>query len=582
MANNLLKLYVNSTCPLCNILKNILEYNNIKFELINIEDIEESDLNEEFKVFNNIGDIKNIAFPSIVLGNEIIVGYNIEKLEKLLNKKLLKPPVTEKSFIDFAKHNKHNNDSNDKNNLIEYYNKVELFSEYSGYYLNPDKDYVLNVLNTQLKNQENGIKYCPCKLGNVPCPCPDVKHEIKTYGHCFCGLYVSNEYIENWKKMDTPLMLSNRNIKKYEDIPNNINSHFLKIHILFNKGMIEGNSKSSDLIIEELLDKTYRLKNSGYGIKNDILIKFKEDEAHKNLQLWYNDFNDYYNNKNKVGDIFSDYEFDIAINVPIEVPDGEKIEYNGLTITTNYNTTQYRRRYLIEGNNLNIINGIDNIIVLEVVGQMNEIMNDLYLEYSKKVESLQQDINQLVIDVNIDKEHSFEEYLSMLSISVKNISNLQEKLTKKYSLFEYYMAKKLDDQKFKSFLDSAGYSMEYRELLNDFTHLLNELSIMKNTVNELIGILETNVNISQNNKTINLQNEIHKTAKTQLNMHRAVEGLYTIFAAFYFTELALIVFEGLNHAHIVKYDAYVLASFFVPVAMLLGVVVSKKLKNKYG
>jgi len=577
MANGTLKLYVNSTCPLCNILKRILEYNNIKFELINIEDIKESDLNVEFKVLNNIGNIKNIAFPSIVLDNDIVVGYNIEKLEKLLNRKLLKPPVAEKSSVDMPK------DDADKNELMEYYNTIKLFSEYNGYYLNPDKDYVFNVLNAQLKHQENGIKYCPCKLGNVPCPCAGVEQEIKTYGHCFCGLYVSKEYIKNWKKMDTPLMLSNRNIKKYNEIPNNIDSHFLKIHILFN-GMIDESSKSSDFI-EELLDKSYRLKNSGYGIKNDILIKFKEDEAHKNLQLWYNDFDDYYNNKNKVGDIFSDYEFDIAINTPIKIPDGKKIKFEGLTITTNYKNTQYRRRYLIEGNNLNnsnIINGIDCIIVLEVVEQMNETMNNLYMEYSKKIELLQQDINQLVMDVNINKEHSFEEYLSMLSISVKNISNLQEGLTKKYSLFEYYMAKRLGNQKFKSFLDSAGYTVDYEELLNDFTHLLNELSIMKNTINELIGILETNVNISQNNKTINLQNEIHKTAKTQLNMHRAVEGLYTIFAAFYFTELALIIFEGLNHAGVVKYNAYVLASFFVPVAMFLGIVVSKKLKNRYG
>ena len=560
-----------------NILKRILEYNNIKFELINIEDIKESDLNVEFKVLNNIGNIKNIAFPSIVLDNDIVVGYNIEKLEKLLNRKLLKPPVAEKSSVDMPK------DDADKNELMEYYNTIKLFSEYNGYYLNPDKDYVFNVLNAQLKHQENGIKYCPCKLGNVPCPCAGVEQEIKTYGHCFCGLYVSKEYIKNWKKMDTPLMLSNRNIKKYNEIPNNIDSHFLKIHILFN-GMIDESSKSSDFI-EELLDKSYRLKNSGYGIKNDILIKFKEDEAHKNLQLWYNDFDDYYNNKNKVGDIFSDYEFDIAINTPIKIPDGKKIKFEGLTITTNYKNTQYRRRYLIEGNNLNnsnIINGIDCIIVLEVVEQMNETMNNLYMEYSKKIELLQQDINQLVMDVNINKEHSFEEYLSMLSISVKNISNLQEGLTKKYSLFEYYMAKRLGNQKFKSFLDSAGYTVDYEELLNDFTHLLNELSIMKNTINELIGILETNVNISQNNKTINLQNEIHKTAKTQLNMHRAVEGLYTIFAAFYFTELALIIFEGLNHAGVVKYNAYVLASFFVPVAMFLGIVVSKKLKNRYG
>ena len=114
MDNNILKLYVNSTCPLCNILKEILEYNGIKFELINIDDIKESELNAEFKFINNIGDIKNIAFPSIVLNNDIIVGYNIEKLEKLLGRKLLKPPVAEKSSVDTPKNN--------TNELMEYYN----------------------------------------------------------------------------------------------------------------------------------------------------------------------------------------------------------------------------------------------------------------------------------------------------------------------------------------------------------------------------------------------------------------------------------------------------------------------------
>jgi ferredoxin-thioredoxin reductase catalytic subunit/glutaredoxin len=572
MDDDILKLYVNSTCPLCNILKEILEYNNIKFELINIDDISESELNDKFKYINNIGDIKNIAFPAIVLNNDIIVGYDIEKLEKLLGRKLLKPPVAEKSSVDTL---------NNADELMEYYNTVKLFSEYRGYYLNPDEKYVLTVLNAQLKRQENGIKYCPCKLGNVPCPCPTVEHEIKTYGHCFCGLYVSKEYVENWNEGDTPLMLSNRNIKEYNNVPSNIDSHFLKVHIFFNKKLdYESSHNSSNINLEEFLDKSYKLKNSGYGFKNDILVKFKEDEAHKNLQLWYSNFNDYYNNK--IEDITSDYEFDIAINTPIGIPNGKKIEFKGLSITTNYGNSQYRKRYLIEGNDSNILDVVDCIIVLEVIGYMNKMMNKSYLKYAKEIESLQKDINQLVIDININKEHSFEDYLSILSISVKNISDIQEKITKKYNLFEYYMAKRLGNQKFKSFLHSFGYNVRYEEILKDFTHLLNELSIMKNTVSELIDILETNVNISQNNRAIKLQNEIHKTAKTQLNMHRAVEGLYTVFAAFYFTELALIIFEGLNHAKVVKYDAYVLASFFVPIAMLLGVVVSKKLKKRYG
>ena len=563
--NNVLKLYVNSTCPLCKVLKGILEYNNVKFELINIDDSNKEVLPSGL----NNNHVKNIAFPVVVLNDNIILGYNKEKLEKLLNRKLIEPPI-EELLRDISQYN-------DKN-LMKYYKTIELFSEYSGYYLNPDKNYVLMLLDSQLKNQKNGIKYCPCKLGDIICPCPDRDEEIKTYGHCFCGLYVSKEYIKNWKPQKTLSMLSNRSIKTYKSVPENINSHFLKIHIFFNKDIVRYSNNSID--IDEFLDKSYNLKNSGYGFKNNILVKFKEDEVHKNLQLWYNNFDEYYSNKLN---IISDYDFDIAINTPIEVPNGKKIKFKDLCITTNYNTPQYRRRYLIEGktSNPNILDVVDCIIILEVVKCVNSMMKNSYLEYSEKIESLQKDINNLVIEVNVSDEHSFEKYLSMLSMSVKNISNLQERITKKYNLFEYYMTKKLGSEKFKSFLQSMGYDIKYRPILKDFTHLLNELSIMKNTVNELIEILETNVNISQNNKAIKLQNEIHNTAKTQLNMHKAIEGLYTIFAAFYFTELALIIFEGLNHAKIVKYNAYILASLFIPVAILLGIIISKKLKKKH-
>ena len=277
MDNGILKLYVNSTCPLCNILKGILEYNNVKFKLINIDDMDKEELNSE--LFAN--HIENVAFPVVIHGNNVILGYNKEKLEKLLNKKLIEPPV-EELLKDISTYS-------DKN-LMDYYKTVELFSEYSGYYLNPDKNYVLMVLDSQLKNQKNGIKYCPCKLGNVICPCPDRDKEIKTYGHCFCGLYVSKEYVKNWEPKKTLSMLSNRNIKDYKNVPDNIDSHFLKIHIFFNKDMIDGNAnnfKNSTPNLNEFLDKSYKLKNSGYGFKNDILVKFKEDEAHKNLQMWY-------------------------------------------------------------------------------------------------------------------------------------------------------------------------------------------------------------------------------------------------------------------------------------------------------
>lgn len=68
--------------------------------------------------------------------------------------------------------------------------------------LNPDTDHVKSVAEG-LMEMYNSLKYfcCPCResWGNrekdrdIICPCDYCKEDLKEYGQCYCGLFVSED-----------------------------------------------------------------------------------------------------------------------------------------------------------------------------------------------------------------------------------------------------------------------------------------------------------------------------------------------------------------------------------------------------
>lgn len=82
------------------------------------------------------------------------------------------------------------------------YEKLDKDAKQSGYFLNPDKNFVLGLCEGLLKNQERyGYQSCPCRLaeGNkendldIICPCDYRDSDLEKYGACYCGLYVSKD-----------------------------------------------------------------------------------------------------------------------------------------------------------------------------------------------------------------------------------------------------------------------------------------------------------------------------------------------------------------------------------------------------
>jgi ferredoxin-thioredoxin reductase catalytic chain len=86
----------------------------------------------------------------------------------------------------------------------ELYAILKKVQEPKGYHFNNrDHDLVMDLLAGLIGNKERyGYMCCPCRLASedrekdkdIICPCAYRELDVKEYGTCYCGLYVSAEW----------------------------------------------------------------------------------------------------------------------------------------------------------------------------------------------------------------------------------------------------------------------------------------------------------------------------------------------------------------------------------------------------
>jgi len=90
-------------------------------------------------------------------------------------------------------------------NASELYDNLKKIQEPKGFYFNDDMSMTMQLLDSLLVNKSRlGYMACPCRLANgefeldrdIVCPCTYREDDVKEYGACFCGLYVSKEWNE--------------------------------------------------------------------------------------------------------------------------------------------------------------------------------------------------------------------------------------------------------------------------------------------------------------------------------------------------------------------------------------------------
>jgi ferredoxin-thioredoxin reductase catalytic subunit len=89
--------------------------------------------------------------------------------------------------------------------------RAESDAKTHGYYLNPNPDFLKDLLEGLKRNQERyGYPSCPCRLASgklefdrdIICPCDYRDPDVEEFGACYCALYVRKDVYEG----KTPLM----------------------------------------------------------------------------------------------------------------------------------------------------------------------------------------------------------------------------------------------------------------------------------------------------------------------------------------------------------------------------------------
>jgi ferredoxin-thioredoxin reductase catalytic subunit/rubredoxin len=91
------------------------------------------------------------------------------------------------------------------------YEKLKKEAEAAGYLLNPDVDFVLDLMEGMLTNEKRyGYLACPCRLADgerakdldIICPCDYRDPDLNEYGTCYCALYVSEDIATGKKELE--------------------------------------------------------------------------------------------------------------------------------------------------------------------------------------------------------------------------------------------------------------------------------------------------------------------------------------------------------------------------------------------
>ena len=88
--------------------------------------------------------------------------------------------------------------------------RLALEAEASGYHLNPDREFTLELAEGLLMNEERyGYRACPCRLAtgdkdedlDIICPCDYRDADLTEWGVCYCALYVSDEILQERRQV---------------------------------------------------------------------------------------------------------------------------------------------------------------------------------------------------------------------------------------------------------------------------------------------------------------------------------------------------------------------------------------------
>lgn len=618
-----IKVYALSTCPYCDKTIEFLKSNGIRFEIVLMDRLNGKEQEDAIAEAYRLSGQR--SYPVTSINGTGVIGFDTPRFKKLLGLEAkgvgLPAPVFPRPLIEA------------ENTAVE---KLRFSAGQTGYLLNPDEELVKSLASGLLKNQARyGYRSCPCRLStgdynkdcDIICPCAYRDWDMDSYGRCYCGLYVTEDFIKKGAVMTpipesrkgTPLStpsVSAKEIKKEVDaceilsVP--LRSDIQEVIKVFAYGLLKdsrdvvkeeferiakslwiqkilwhGESAEGSREIEGGGKLNFRLLQGMDGYIYSIKISADRDVkiGREAVQLCSDSLRGKPNELYQL-DIFigSGSEKLLTGNVKGQVIRGGAVIFSGFESRENI-----RKYALTQVNGLDTDKIVDDIVRLETCYNLLLSQRQKYLLMADQLGRLEERVAAKMGAINLNLLEAdgatLKEWLHFLSVNFGEVSGITEELKKHAS----------DTEARRNVLNSIlekweGAPVEgvptiseplklyTRAIGDDYGRLMSRVEGIRREMGDVITIVRTRVDLIQQEQSLSIQKSMHETAKTQLKMQRAVESLEVFIVTYYMTSLAKITFEALaaQGRHLPDKPT-ILAGYLIPVFFVFAIFLSGKM-----
>jgi len=176
MTDKSLIFYSLSTCGYCAATKKMLDDLGVAYKSI-VVDLLPPD--EKEKAVQEIKKINpRCTFPTLSYGDKVVIGMKLQEIKDMLGV---------------------------QTEVDSLYDALRRIQEPRGYFFNRNREKTFQLLQALLVNRDRyGYMSCPCRLADgsrerdrdIICPCAYREPDVREFGSCYCGLYVSREWNE--------------------------------------------------------------------------------------------------------------------------------------------------------------------------------------------------------------------------------------------------------------------------------------------------------------------------------------------------------------------------------------------------
>jgi len=235
----------------------------------------------------------------------------------------------------------------------------------------------------------------------------------------------------------------------------------------------------------------------------------------------------------------------------------------------------------------------DGIIHLETYFHLITLPKNRFHIVSEEIKELESEMQKTIIEITENlttrDPDRFREWLKDLSVNFAQLNGYKEEIERHAVNMQLYQDEvdglltwwKEEPAETEVSLSQVVKSNIVR-FSRDYTWVFRRIGDLSSSMDNMLGILRTRMDILNQRQLLSNQKRIQASLDAQLKTHHNLQGLYSVFCAFYFTEISYVIFEAMHDKDWIHISAALATAPLIPLFLILGLFLSGTAKRLLG